>query len=411
LGVVKDMNYPKNYSIAVLGGGAVGKTVGADSVLAGNKVRICDLPPFSKTTLANLSNTGAIIQEGGQINRNGFTRSGAAYFDLITEDVAECVKGCKLIVVGVPSIAHDAFFGKLVPALEDGMIIHIIPDNYGSLKLRKMMREAGCNKKVIIGGWSSAPYGTRVVYEGGVPTPAMHLVYRAITLRGASLPGSDQEEFLESSKYIGSFDAITQGEGVVGGNTVMDIGFSNVNPVLHCPGTILGVGAMENYGVVFGEDKYKFSIYCHAFCKSIAEVQYAFYQEECRLAEAMGVGIQPFDKDIFFQRTSVLGPEYMGEGVHVPFSDQWLTGIGTGPFTIMNRYITEDVPVGCHVYHELGKKFGVETRVVDTMITLGSVMTGIDFYKTGLTLKDLGIAHMTREQLLEYLNEGVYTPE
>lgn len=408
---MKDLSYLKDYPIAILGAGAVGKTVGADCVLAGNKVNICDLPPFSKSTLKNLEQTGVIIQDGGQMNKIGFMRSGTAHFDRITEDVAQCVKGCKLVIVAMPSVAHGIFFEKLIPALEDGMIIHIIPDNYGSLRLRKMMREAGCTKKVIIGGWSSAPYGTRVVSEGGVPTPMMGVIYRAITLRGATLPSTDQEEFLESSRYIGSFDAITQGEGPVGGDTVMDIGFSNVNPVLHCPGTILGVGVMENYGVVFGEDKKKYSIYCHAFCNSIAEVQYSFYQEECRLAEAMGVGIQPFDRDIFFQRTSVLGPEYMGEGVHVPFTEQWPTGYGTGPFSIHNRYITEDVPVGCHVYHELGKKFGVDTRVVDSMITLGSAMTGTDFYKEGMTLEDLGIAHMTREQMLTYLREGVYTEQ
>lgn len=406
---MKDMSYLRGYPIAVLGAGAVGKTVGADSVLAGNKVHICDLPPFSKATLSNLDKTGAVIQEGGQINKLGFTRSGTAFFDLITEDVAECVKGCKLVIVAMPSIAHDIFFEKLIPALEDGMIVHIIPDNYGSLKLRKMMREAGCNKKIIVGGWSSAPYGTRAVSEGGVPTPLLNIVYRAITLRGAALPGTDQEEFLESTRYIGSFDTITRGEGPVGGDTVLDIGFSNVNPVLHCPGTILGVGVMENYGVVFGEDKYKYSIYCHAFCNSIAEVQYAFYQEECRLAEAIGVGIQFFDREVFFQRTSVLGAEYMGEGVRVPFTEQWPTGYGTGPFSIQNRYVTEDIPIGCHVYHELGKKFGVETKVVDSMITLGSTMAGQDFYKTGLTLEALGIAHMNREQMLKYLREGEYT--
>ena len=72
--------------------------------------------------------------------------------------------------------------------------------------------------------------------------------------------------------------------------------------------------------------------------------------------------------------------------------------------------MTEDVPVGCHIYHELGKKFGVKTPVIDSMITLGSVMTGKDFYKNGLTLEDLGIAHMDKEQLLDYLNNGNYVP-
>lgn len=235
------------------------------------------------------------------------------------------------------------------------------------------------------------------------------LVYRAITLRGASLPSVDQEIFLESSKALGCFDSIHQGDGYTSGNTVMDIGFSNVNPVLHCPGTLLGVGVMENWGRIFGgNDKYSYSIYSHAYCESIAEVQYAFYKEEAALAEAMGVGIQSFSKKNFLSRTSILGPEYMGDDCIVPFDEQWPTGFGTGPFTIQNRYITEDIPVGCHIYHELGKKYGVATPVIDSMITLASVMTGKDFYESGLTLADLGIGHMDRESLLAYLNEGIY---
>jgi opine dehydrogenase len=403
-----DFTDRKDYPVAILGGGAVGKAVGADCVLGGNKVRICDIEPFAKTTLQGLEKTGVTLT-GIQKNKYSFKRSGTAYFDLITTDIAECVKGCKLIIVAVPSVAHDTFFEKLVPVLEDGMIIHIIPDNYGSLKLRKKMRELGSTKKVVIGGWSSAPYGARVVKEGGVMNSELWLVYRALTLRGAALPKTDQEVFLESSKYLGCFDAVTQGDGPTGGNTVLDIGFSNVNPVLHCPGTILGVGVMENWGRIFGgNDKYTYSIYSHAYCKSIAEVQYAFYKEELELAKAIGVSLQEYPKKNFLSRTSILGPEYMGEDCIVPFEDQYETAYGTGPFSIQDRYVTEDVPVGCHIYHELGKKYNVATPVIDSMITLGSVMTGRDFYKEGITLDALGIDHLDKEQLLQYLNDGTY---
>lgn len=403
-----DLKELKNTPVAVLGGGAVGKTVAADCKLGGNEVRLFDMEPFAKTTLAGLEKTG-ITLTGNPKNKYGFKRLGTAHFDMITSNLEECVKGCKLIVVAVPSVAHDVFFNQLVPLLEDGMIIHIIPDNFGTLKLRKKMRELGSDKKIIVGGWSSAPYGTRVETEGGVMTSECGLVYRAITLRGAALPTTDQETFLESSKALGCFDSITQGDGYTPGDTVMDIGFSNVNPVLHCPGTLLGVGVMENWGRIFGgNDKYTYSIYSHAYCESIAEVQYAFYLEEVALAEKMGVGIQKFPKKNFLSRTSILGPEYMGDDCIVPFEDQYQTAYGTGPFNINNRYITEDVPVGCHIYHELGKKFGVPTPVIDSMITLGSVMTGQDFYGKGLTLDDLGIGHMDKEALLAYLNEGIY---
>jgi opine dehydrogenase len=43
------------------------------------------------------------------------------------------------------------------------------------------------------------------------------------------------------------------------------------------------------------------------------------------------------------------------------------------------------------------------------MITIASAMVGTDFYKTGVTLEDLDIGHMDKEQLLEYLNKGTYT--
>lgn len=400
----------KDSPIAILGGGAVGKTCGADCALAGQEVRICDLDPFFEKTLGSILKTGITLQDKapGTQTKYGFRRMGKGEFAMATNSVAECVKGAKLIIVGIPSIAHEVFFKELIPALEDGQIVHIIPDNYGSLKLRKMMREAGCTKRVIIGGWSSAPYGTRVDTEGGVVKPTNSLVYRAITLRGAALPAADTPTFIASSKLLGCFDAITTGDGAVAGEDVLDIGFSNVNPVIHVPGTLLGVSTMENFSTVLHMNKHDYSIYSHSFCPSISEVQYQFYNEEIALAQAIGCGIQPFEKEVFFQRTSVLGEEYMGEGCIVPFDEEWEVGYGTGPFSINNRYVTEDVPVGCHVYHELGKKFGVPTPIIDSMIVLGGVMNHTNFFETGLTLEQLGIAHLSREQLLDYLHTGAY---
>lgn len=403
-----DLDEIRNKPIAILGGGAVGKTCGADCALAGQNVRICDLDPFFNTTLKHVSETGITLQDKlpGTQTKYGFRRMGKAHFSLVTNSIAECVAGAKVIIIGIPSIAHEKFFKQLIPVLEDGQIIHIIPDNYGSLKLRKMMVEMNCNKKVLIGGWSSAPYGTRVNTEGGIPVPTCSLVYRAITLRGAAQPASDTKDFVESSKSLGCFDAITFGDGAVCGDTVLDIGFSNVNPVIHVPGTLLGVSTMENFDTVLEKNIHDYSIYSFSFCPSISEVQYQFYNEEVAIAKAIGVGIQPFNKDVFFQRTSVLGEEYMGEGCNVPFEQQWEVGYGTGPFNIKNRYITEDIPVGCHVYHELGKKFNVETPVIDSMIVLGSVMSKVNYFEQGLKLKDLGIDEMSKKELINYLYNG-----
>lgn len=406
---MKDLSYLKEKPIAVLGAGGIGKAMAADCVLAGQEVVLCDIEPFASKTLANLQN--GFRFHGNQTNKFGFYREGVAKFDKVTTSVAEAVKDAEIVIVAVPAIGHTTFFRELIPHLRDGMIVHIFPDNYGTLLFRKIMREMKCEKKVVVGGWSSAPYGSRIESEGPFLLPSTRIIYRAITLRGAALPMTDQETFLESVKYIGAMDAITQGLGPVGGNTVMDTGFSNVNPILHCPGVILGVGAMENYGVIYGGNKKDFSIYCHVYSPTVSKVQHGVYKEECAIAEAMGVGIQPFKDEEFYSRSNILGSEYMGEGMSCPFEDVYEMALGTGPFSVNHRYLTEDIPIGCHVFHELGKRYGVKTPIIDGMINLANAMLDRDFYEEGYTLDYLGVGHLRKEELLEYLNTGSYKEE
>lgn len=400
-----NMEYLKEKPIAVLGGGAVAKAIAGDCALGGARVRICDVMPFAEKTLRNVEKVG-IKFYGDQINLYGFEREGFAKMDMVTTDVAEAVKGAGIIVIATPVFGHRPFFERIIPHLEDGQVIHIFPDNFGSLVLRKMMREAGCDKKVIVGGWSSSTYGSRVDIHGGVITHKIRVYYRAITLRGAAMPACDTEAFIESSRYLPSMDAVTFGDGAVAADTALDTGLSNVNPVLHCPGAILGVSTMQNFGRIFGDDRSKFSIYSHAYCEAISEVQYSFYLEECELAKAAGVGIQPYEREHFFSRENVLGQEYMGTDYLIPFDQQDPIQYGTGPFNMENRYITEDIPIGCNVYSQLGRALGVATPIIDSMITLACAILKRDLLKTGYSLDDLGIGGMDSVRMNEYLRTG-----
>ncbi|WPK69184.1 Opine dehydrogenase [Eubacterium callanderi] len=403
-----NVSYLKEKPIAVLGAGAVGKACAADCALAGQHVRIFDMEPFAKKTLFGIKEQG-ITTYGRQRNLYGFDRVGKAEMEMVTTDLSEAVSGAGLIIIGIPAFGHEPFFRQLIPLLEDGQVIHIIPDNFGSLLFRRLMEEMGCTTKVIVGGWSSAPYGCRVEVVGGFTFPRVHVEYRAITLRGASQPMSDADDFIESTYCMGCFDAITKGNGPVKADTALDVGFSNVNPVIHVPGTVLGVSTMENWGKLFGSyDNRDFSIYSHAFCPSISNVQYAFYNEEIALANAIGVGIPTYDKEQFFSRKTILAEEFMGPGnFHIPLDVPEYDAFGTGPNTIMHRYVTEDVPVGCKVYHELGKVYNVPTPIIDAFISLASAMVGKDYFNEGYSLEYLGIAGLSKEGMLKYLHEGI----
>ena len=187
-----DMSYLKDMPIAVLGGGAVGKTMAADCALAGKEVRIWDQPEFAKRNFLNIEKTG-ITLAGHQFSFFGYERKGKAFVSMATDDMAKAVKGAGIIIIATVALAHEKIFRELIPLLEDGQVIHILPDNCGTFIFRKLMREMGCTKDVVVGAWYTAPYGIRVVRRGGVVTNECKVEDRITTIRGCALPMKDNE--------------------------------------------------------------------------------------------------------------------------------------------------------------------------------------------------------------------------
>lgn len=143
-------------------------------------------------------------------------------------------------------------------------------------------------------------------------------------------------------------------------------------------------------------------------------MQYHFYNEEIALAKAIGVGCPEYKYEMFFSRRSVLTQEYMGldenGNDNVVFPHDLPSNEGnTGPNTINHQYMTEDVPIGCKIYHDLGVKYGVPTPIIDSMITLAGAMHKKSFFtEIKYNLNYIGIDGMSKEELLSYLNEGTY---
>ena len=261
-----------------------------------------------------------------------------------------------------------------------------------------------------MGGWATSPYGARIVSEGGFTTNICDIRDRVIMLRGAALPDTDSADFIESARLIPAFDLITNGLGYQHADTVLDTCFSNANPVIHVPGTILGVAVLQNFETVLGHKMADFSMYAHCLCPAIGMVAADFWHEQECIAKAMNVGIAPVKREEYFSRSTMYGHEYMGPDYAVPFEENIPHKYGDGPFSLENRYITEDVPVGCYMYQQLARQYNVPTPTIDAMIHLANTIIGRDLTAGGYTLDYVGIGHMTPSQLQLWLRQGVYTP-
>jgi len=381
--------------VAVLGGGACAQAFAAEFALAGYKVRLYELPELAQQTLGEVLSTHEIEFAGTQTNFKWFRRAGVARIDVVTTEIAEALEGAGLVLVAIPAKGHKPFFERIIPCLQDGQVISVFPDNFGSLMLRKMMRDEGCNVDVVIGGWSSMPYGVRVVGPG-----KLDCLMRTRELLGDALPSKDGDKFFETLTGIPAFDGAVE---LKRGDTVIGVDLSNPNPVVHVPGSILNVGAMEVSEMegTLGIPKGQYSMYKYGMSPAVARVQFAFHQEEKRIAKAMGIQMAEFREDQFFWKGSIMGLEFWG-----PFVDVIMPPI-VGPTSTEHRYFTEDIPVGTVMRYNLARKFGVEIPLIEAMILLGSAICKQDFFKEGRSLEELGIDNLSREQIIRYVREGV----
>ena len=64
------------------------------------------------------------------------------------------------------------------------------------------------------------------------------------------------------------------------------------------------------------------------------------------------------------------------------------------------------MPYGLAAWVHLGERYDVACPVMRSLVELNSAALGIDFWKSARTLEDLGIAGMSKDALLSFLDSG-----
>lgn len=396
--------------ITIIGAGNGAHALAADCKLGGAEVRMYEFTRFINK-VQGIMNSRRICFEGIEMNHENFKRNGTAVIDMVTYDMKEAVHGANHILVSAQAQGFEEIFEELAPLLEDGQTVSIFPDNFGSLILRRIIREKGLNTKVIIAGFSSLVYGARVTDYNNMETETdvVNVMYRENEIRVDTLPSNDFDAYLSASKEIPALDATT----LIHGDTVLDIGLSNVNVLLHVPAVVLNAGAIENWGIIpnVGAPDVFYDIYAHGVSPCVGRVQYAFYQDQVAIAKAFGVSICHFEEDVLQSRMGLIGQMFYGEDYRLPFSEPldqatWLPAPKGARFSMDSRYITEDVPVGCCSAISFADVLEVQTPVIHAMTNLANIMMETDYCQTGYSLKDFGLEKMTAAEMVAYMRAG-----
>jgi opine dehydrogenase len=362
-------------SIAVLGAGHGGCAAAVDLSKRGYAVR---LHARNAERLAPLRAQGGIKARGAH--------EGLVPVDLLTNDVAQAIRGADLIMLVVPSVAHQYYACALAPLIDGSQPTFVNPGHTGGgLHFLHELRTAGYRGPVRSCETVTLTYITRMQGPGTVN------IYSYTTrLRFAALPGRETQTLFDLVKPL--YPHIVQA------GSVLETGLSNMNAVFHPPGMIMNAGWIEHS---HGD----FLFYRDGFTDAIGRVTAAVDGERMAIAKALGIPAIPFI-DIFYEAGLTTKAARDSGDISRACMESEPNKTIRSPASLDHRYVHEDVGYGLVPFAALGVLAGVATPTIAALIRLASLAIGIDYMREGLTLERLGVAGMSPSDLLRFVQEG-----
>jgi len=361
----------KDLKFAVLGAGHGGKALAAHLAIKGFSVNL-----YNRT----LSRIKPIIKMKG-IELEGEVK-GFGRLDIVSDDIESVLKGTDIIMVVVPADGHRPVAELCAPFLKDGQIVVLNPGRTcGALEFLQVLKESGNEHDVIISEAQTFIYASRGM---GPATAKIFRIKQAIPV--AAIPSRKTEEVV--NKLNAAFHEF------ITGSDVIETSFNNMGAVFHPAITILNASRIES---TLGN----FQFYIEGVTQSVARILEAVDQERVNVAEAL-------ECDNIYSAIDWLSMAYnvvedsLFDAIH---SNPGYVGI-MAPRTTNVRYITEDVPMSLVPISEVGKKTGVETPVIDSLIHIADSIFYKDFRNMGRNLARMGMADLSTGQVRKLLIEG-----
>jgi opine dehydrogenase len=360
-------------SIAVIGAGNGGCAAAAQLAQRGFDVRLYGR---SRASIEPLRAIGGIEYEGA-------LGQGVASLALITSDPGAAVAGADLVLIMVPTHAHEEVARLLAPHIGSDQIVMAAP-GHTLLLIPRTLRASGGRLGVYCDS-SSLPF----ICRKSAPQ-RINITRLAQILYFAAFPGTHIEAVAQHVRHV--FPQIAPQPSLL--HTV----FPYTNAIHHPPALLLNVGRVEATG---GD-------YCHYYdgiTPSVGRLIDALDAERVAVAAGLGVAIEPLPQ--FFFRMGYTNAAGRDGGTaygvfHNSEPNRWIKA----PASIDHRFFNEDVPYGLVAISELGRAAGVPTPAVDAVIAIAAIVAARDFRREGLTCERMGVGGMDAAALRELLWTG-----
>jgi opine dehydrogenase len=362
---IKDLlkKNPKDQKFCVLGAGHGGLAMAGHLAIKGFNV--------------NLYNRGRIrikpvVQRKG-IKVEGEVK-GIGKIELASTNIQECIKGVDVLMVVVPANGHRFIAETCAPYLKENQVVILNPGRTGgALEFYNVLKQKELKRFPFIAEAQTFLYASRAL---GPAHARIFSVKNSVPL--ATLPAYWIPGIL---KIINR--AFPQ---FIPGDNIFKTSFENIGAVFHPALTILNAGWIE---ATYGDFEY----YIKGASQSVAQVLEKLDKERLDVAAALGIKVMSAKAWLYTAYSAT------GDNLHEAIQDNpGYSGI-KAPDRLHHRYVDEDVPMSLVPIASLGDMLKVETPTIKSIISFASIMRGIDFWKKGRTVQNLGIKGMTIKEI------------
>lgn len=360
-------------AVTVCGCGSGGMAMAGDLALMGAEVNLYEVEPFAEN-LEPIRRNGGITVTG----RPSSGTTGLAELNRVTSDPEEALEGRELIFVNVPAMAVEPFVRSLAPFLREGQVVVITTGYWASLRLRQALADDSVFERCAVVEQTIMPYLSEKVGPAEVHVSNVKAYFRI-----AGLPAKKTTAACDAIRTLYPQTEVSK--------NVLENNLHPGNPGVHAQITLPNAA--------FFLDRAKVFRFYGEVSPSAARLAEAFDQERVRVAEAFDCET-PTWMTYCRRAYGYEGGDLYESHITSPHAERWTTDEEA------RRLLVEDL---CYFFvpmEELARVAGVNVPVTTGMVEILSVLTGFDYRSEALTLGDLGLEGLSRDEIIQYVNHG-----
>jgi opine dehydrogenase len=288
---------------------------------------------------------------------------------IVTDDPAAVIGQSEIILIYYVANYHEMIATRIAPYLRPQQLVYTCPGYLGSLLIRKHRTQFGSPDAIVFTEGETLPFTSRITAPGEVTITSKNVRHPIAVLPTAA---RDRARNL-LAPVLGQVELR---------DSLIEVALHNPNLVIHTTGLLLNMSRVE-------DPARNFAMYRDGFTPSIWKLVEKLDAEKMAVLAALGHKPRTYFEEFLvrtFEDYSAINPldgfrHYAGESPD-------------GPFTVNNRYVTEDVPMGLGLLSSLGRHLNLATPVTNMLIQLAAVALGRDFVKESRTIESLGFASL-----------------